>query len=98
MKSLHTLGQNIAFVWLVVITGLLLLIPLTAMQFTSQIKWSLLDFLVMGLLLLGVGGLFIVTSRKIDRKHWPVIGIFLLVTFVYLWAELAVGVFTNIGS
>ena len=36
-------------------TCLLLLIPLIGMQFTSEINWSISDFIAMGILLLGLG-------------------------------------------
>ena len=37
--------------------GLLLLLPLVAMQFTNEVNWTFSDFLVAGILLFGTGGL-----------------------------------------
>ena len=81
----------------VVSTAFLLLIPLIAMQLTEQVNWSVFDFLVMGALLLLFGSVLAFASIKIKKNKIFVILVILL-TFLYVWAELAVGVFTQIGS
>ena len=48
---------------------LLLLIPFVAMQFTSQVDWSTLDFLVMGTLLIGTGLIGEVVWRKVKKME-----------------------------
>jgi hypothetical protein len=37
-------------------------------------------------------------SRKMPQKYWGVIGVVFAAAFFYVWAELAVGIFTNLGS
>jgi len=37
-------------------------------------------------------------SRKTPRKYWLAIGLVSATLFLYAWAELAVGIFTNLGS
>ncbi|MBT8062844.1 MAG: hypothetical protein KJO85_09170 [Gammaproteobacteria bacterium] len=86
------------FAWIAVATGLILLIPLIAMQFTTEVNWDAPDFLVAGLLLLGAGSLFVLSSRMVPSKHRLVLGVVFAVAVAYIWAELAVGVFTNLGS
>ncbi|MFU8895736.1 MAG: hypothetical protein ACNA8J_05065 [Gammaproteobacteria bacterium] len=49
-------------------------------------------------LLLGMGSLFVLLARKMPRKYRWVVGGLVAAAFLYLWAELAVGVFTNLGS
>ncbi|GGD75351.1 hypothetical protein GCM10011514_44120 [Emticicia aquatilis] len=74
--------------------GLLLLLPLVAMQFTSEVNWTLSDFVIAGILLFGTGGLIELAIRKINQvslRVWVILGI-LLVLFL-VWAELAVGIF-----
>lgn len=74
--------------------GLLLLLPLIAMQFTNEVNWSLFDFIVAGVLLFGTGSLIEFSLRKIKTKKqriWVIAGI-LLVLFL-VWVELAVGIF-----
>ncbi len=61
--------------------------------------WSLSDFLVIGTLI-GTTGLAIWFVRKKVRDNnlraGLVIG--LVLACLYIWAELAVGIFTNLGS
>jgi uncharacterized membrane protein len=77
-----------------VIVVLLLAIPLVAMQFTSEVQWDLMDFLIAAVLLLTFG-LFIAFALNqpfFKKYRWVIISGAVLV-FVLLWAELAVGVF-----
>ena len=80
-----------------VVTGLILLIPLIAMQFTTEVNWTAFDFAVMGTLLFVTGLLLDLALRKAGQyRAAAILGI--VVLFLYIWAELAVGVFTNWGS
>jgi len=73
---------------------ILLLIPLVAMLFTDQVVWTVLDFVGMGILLLSVGLLFEFVLRKVTKtKYRILLLIAILVGFLILWAELAVGIF-----
>lgn len=93
----QTAGSR-AFLWVALATGLILLIPLTAMQFTAEVNWDGFDFLVMGALLFGMGSLFVLVSRKVPRRVRLLSAGAFLLAFLYLWAELAVGIFTSLGS
>src|SRR5437762_10658891 len=75
----------------------LLLIPLIAMQLSEEVRWGPLDFAVMGILIFGTGLLIDIALRRAGKyRLGAVLGI--IVIFLWIWAELAVGVFTNIGS
>jgi hypothetical protein len=75
-------------------TGAILLVPLVAMRFTGEVNWSPLDFIVAGLLLAGIGSLFVLLTRKLrTAPQRRAIGGGLLLTLVLVWAELAVGIF-----
>jgi hypothetical protein len=67
----------------------LLLIPLVGMTLTDKINWSLFDFFLMAtlLIILGIGVDFVFNRTK---KRILFLGI-LIVLFLLLWAELAVG-------
>ena len=86
--------NNKRLIIILAVTGILLLIPFTAMQFTDEVAWSGFDFLVMGVLLIGTGLLCELVLRKVTKTNhrillcMAVVGVFLLV-----WAELAVGIF-----
>ena len=97
-KSTNLIMRNSIFAWIAAATVVLLSIPLIAMQFTEQVNWGSEDFVAMGLLLLGTGCLFVLVSRKTPRKYWLAIGLVSATLFLYAWAELAVGIFTNLGS
>jgi len=72
----------------------LLLIPLIGMTITDEINWSPFDFFTMGSLLILLGfGINLVISRVKNLKYRALyIGILVLI-FMLIWAELAVGIF-----
>lgn len=100
MKANNTdpLMQNKVFLWIALATGAILSVPLIAMRFTREVNWTSFDFIVMGVLLFGTSSLFVLAARRVARKHWLAVGIAVAAGFLYLWAELAVGIFTNWGS
>lgn len=76
----------------------ILLVPLIAMQFTDEVKWTFADFNTMGLLLFGTGSAFVFIARVVPRKYRLLIALVFMLLLIWLWAELAVGVFTTIGG
>jgi hypothetical protein len=94
MNTNRTLTQAIVVPSLA--TGLLLLIPLVAMQFTDEVVWTLFDFIVAGTLLFGTGLTYKLLTRKTGEIAYRVAVGFALFTGLFLiWANLAVGI---IGS
>jgi hypothetical protein len=73
---------------------LLLIIPLIGMNFTNDIDWDLSDFIVAGLILLvfSLTANFIVLGISNRNRRVFFITI-LLILFILVWAELAVGIF-----
>ena len=79
---------------IVLAVPLLLMIPLIAMQFTSEVNWTLSDFVVMGILLLGTGLVCELVMRKVKATNRRVVLIGVTLALLFLvWAELAVGIF-----
>jgi len=75
-------------------TIILLLIPFVAMQFTNEVNWTALDFIVAGILLMGVGfGIDFALRKFKTSKYRVAIIIGIILTFLLIWLELAVGVF-----
>lgn len=84
-------SKNIARI--VLATALILLIPLAAMQFNNEVDWSLFDFLIIGMLLLGTGLAYEFLKNKMPTAaHRVVLALILLAILLLMWAELAVGV------
>ena len=87
--------------WLRVVLGTaaILLVPLVAMQFTSEVNWTGSDFLVAAVLLLGAGSVLDLLLRRLPSRRQRLAGAGLLgLAFAYVWAELAVGIFFHLGS
>lgn len=75
-------------------TAVILLMPLLAMQFTSDVNWGVFDFVIMGALLMGMGAIWVVTARKVrSTRHRILLGAVLGMVLFLMWAELAVGIF-----
>ncbi|SVB96414.1 uncharacterized protein METZ01_LOCUS249268 [marine metagenome] len=74
--------------------GLLLIIPLIAMQLTDEVEWSLFDFIIMGTLLLITGLMGEIIFKKVKKyKHRVILYIVVIIIFFLIWAELSVGIF-----
>ena len=72
----------------------LLLIPFISMQFTDEVNWGPLDFVVAGVLLLAAGLVFDLVIRKVKNANYRIaIIIAVLIALLLIWAELAVCVF-----
>ena len=76
------------------IVGLLLLIPLIAMQLTDEVNWSFIDFIIMGALLTITGLLIGIILKKVNNsKNRLILIVTIVMIFFLIWAELAVGLF-----
>ncbi len=84
--------KRVYFIPLIVLT--LLAIPFTAMKFTSEVNWSLFDFVLMGFMLLTVGFSIEFVWRKAQQKRKRFILLLSIIAiFLLVWAELAIGLF-----
>ena len=93
LRHTSIIDRNSIFAWAAVGTGLLLLVPLIGMQVSDEWNWSLVDFVIIGVLVFGMASLFVLAARR-----WPkyriIIGIAMLLATLFIWAELAVGIFS----
>lgn len=70
------------------------MIPLIAMQFTSEVVWTFSDFVIAAVLLLSTGLVIELVLRKaIPVKQKLIYCAVILFTLFLVWAELAVGIF-----
>lgn len=72
---------------------LILLVPLTAMQFTDEVTWTTTDFIVAGGLLLGAGFISELVLRTIKKPNYK-LGLLsaILIIVIIIWIQLAVGI------
>jgi hypothetical protein len=95
MKNQETLSlSKLRITIILVVTALILSIPLIAMQFTNEVKWTLIDFVAAGTLLLssGLAIELVIRNVKAGTLRTILFAVILLVLFL-IWAELAVGIF-----
>jgi hypothetical protein len=94
MDTRSSLITSLARVAALTIT--LLLIPFIAMRFTTEVDWSLSDFIIMGILLFGFGTAFVLISQISERPayRWGT-AVAVGTGFFLIWSNLAVGL---IGS
>ena len=87
-------SKNIFLILSIVIT--ILLIPLIAMQFTTEVNWEISDFLIAGVLLFVFGILIELVIRKVKQVNLKVVFIAVIILLLLLiWMELAVGLFNS---
>ena len=78
--------------YIVIVTGVILLVPFIAMFFTDEVKWDATDFIAMGALVFGTGLLYELLSRRVNSPlHRAGIGLGLLAISFVTWVELATG-------
>ncbi len=82
--------------WRIAVWGtaaVILLLPLIAMQFTSEVNWDETDFIVMGAILGAAGGAIELALRKSgDNAYRAAVGVAILAAFLLIWVNLAVGI------
>lgn len=79
---------------ILVIVLIALSVPLITMQFTSEVDWQFMDFIIMGALLFIVAFLVDLLWRSLKNKKYRWITILVVIIIALLiWAELAVGIF-----
>jgi hypothetical protein len=100
MKNQTNMTKSILAV--AIITVLILLVPLIAMQFTTDVDWSLTDFILMGALIFGTGVSFVfVMKYAINFVYRIAMAMAFGTTFLLVWANLAVGLIgsgANLGN
>lgn len=77
----------------------LAIVCILALPYIFNAPWTLFDYIVAGILLCATAVVFeIVTSRITTQKKKIIAGVSVILIAIYIWAELAVGIFTTLGS
>lgn len=85
------LNKRLVFIFCSIVT--LLLIPLIAMQFTTEVNWEPNDFVIAGTLLFGTATMVELILRKTISKRLKLVLIIITIALLALiWMELAVGI------
>ncbi len=80
------------------VTVLLLMIPLVAMQFTDDVVWTLSDFIIMGLILFGAGFTYVLISRmSANTTYRAAVAFAVFAGLLLVWVNLAVGIIGDKG-
>jgi peptidoglycan/LPS O-acetylase OafA/YrhL len=74
-------------------TAAILLIPLIMMQVSNEWDWDLRDFVIIGVLLIGMGFVYELVATRLHKKYRPLIALLVMTLVILIWAELAVGIF-----
>ena len=86
--------KNKSLTHIISVVAILLLIPFIAMQFTTEVKWTLMDFIVAGILLLSTGLACNFVIQKVKNTKFRIaICLAILAILLLVLAELAVGIF-----
>ena len=79
---------------ILLIITILLITPLIAIQFTDEVEWTLIDFIIAGTLLLSTGLILDFIIKKIKNIQYRIaLSIALFIILLLIWVELAVGIF-----
>lgn len=82
-----------------IVTAVILSIPLIAMQFTEEVRWGLMDFVIMGTLLFGTGLAYeFISSRSSNSAYKAAVGIAVIAGLLLVWISLAVGIIGSEGN
>lgn len=77
-----------------IVTLVLLLVPLIAMQFTDEVNWEIMDFVLAGILLSGIGLILIFIFKRTGKSGYRIAASLAVIAVLALvWAHLAVGLF-----
>lgn len=97
MTFIMTQSKNIIRVALA--TGILLLVPLVAMQITDEVVWGPVDFVTAGVLLFGTGLAYVLAAgRGGTFVYRAAVGVALGTALFLVWSNLAVGIIGNEGD
>lgn len=74
------------------VTGLLLLVPLAAIQVTQEVTWTAFDFAVAGGLIFGAALVFELATLRVEARAKLAVGAAVMAAVLLVWAEGAVGI------
>lgn len=74
--------------------ALIMTAPLVAMQFTSEVNWTISDFVLAGVLLIGGGAAIELVAWRVRKPVIRIgVSLFVIAIVALIWIEGAVGIF-----
>ena len=77
----------------IIYTLILLTIPFLSNMYINDFNWSLVDFIIMGVLIFSFLSFINFIRKKFSGIKEILAIIIIIIVFILLWAELAVGIF-----
>ena len=77
----------------IIYTLILLTIPFLSNIYINDFNWSMIDFIIMGVLIFSFLSFIDFIRKKFSGIKETLALIIIVIVFVLLWAELAVGIF-----
>lgn len=87
--------KHSVFWWPMWITVTVLLVVFLASLLSDQVMWSIYDFLIGGGLIFVFATIEVILWNKLKSQHRLFVVLFVLLVFLILWAEMAVGLFDS---
>jgi len=87
--------KHSVFWWPMWITITVLLVVFLASLLSDQLTWSIFDFLIGGALIFVFASVETIIWKKLKSQHRLFVVLFVLLVFLILWAEMAVGLFDS---
>ena len=87
--------KHSVFWWPMWITVAVLLVVFLASLLSDQATWSIYDFLIGGGLIFVFATIETILWNKLKSQHRLFVVLFILLVFLILWAEMAVGLFDS---
>ncbi len=87
--------KHSVFWWPMWITVAVLLVVFLASLLSDQVMWSIYDFLIGGGLIFVFATIEVILWNKLKSQHRLFVVLFVLLVFLILWAEMAVGLFDS---
>ena len=89
----YRIMQNKNIIRIALVTAIMLSVPLVAMQFSDEVKWGPLDFVIMGALLSGTGLTYELVAKKGGTiAYRAAVGIACAAGLLLVWTNAAVGI------
>ena len=99
MKTKRILITQNTFIKNLLFSLAILIIPFTASIISKEMKWTLFDYATTGVLIFITLTVLTLTLKVLKTKMQRTLaGIVIFLLFIYVYAELAVGIFTKLGN